>query len=123
MKILVTGFEPFGGESINPSWEAVKLLPDTFQDHTIVKKLLPCVFVKAGEVLDGIIQDEKPDFILCVGQAGGRANLTVEKVGINLMDGRISDNEGYQPLDVTIKEDGETAYFSNLPAPSRMSLC
>ena len=99
MKILITGFEPFGGESVNPSWEAVKLLPDTIDGHTVVKKLLPCVFVKAGDVLDAEIEREKPDFVLCVGQAGGRANLTMEKVGINLMDGRIADNEGYKPSD------------------------
>ncbi|MBQ7087788.1 MAG: pyroglutamyl-peptidase I [Clostridia bacterium] len=115
MKILITGFEPFGGESINPSWEAVKLLPETLDGHEVVRKMLPCVFVKAGDVLDGYIQEYKPDFVFCVGQAGGRANLTVEKVGINLMDGRIADNEGFQPVDEPIKADGETAYFSNLP--------
>ena len=115
MKILITGFEPFGGESVNPSWEAVKLLPDTIDGHTVVKKLLPCVFVKAGDVLDAEIEREKPDFVLCVGQAGGRANLTMEKVGINLMDGRIADNEGYKPSDEPIRKNGPTAYFSNLP--------
>ena len=79
MKILITGFEPFGGESVNPSWEAVKLLPDTIDGHTVVKKLLPCVFVKAGDVLDAEIEREKPDFVLCVGQAGGRADETLGK--------------------------------------------
>ena len=115
MKILVTGFDPFGGESINPSWEAVKLLPDTIEGCQVVKQLLPCVFVKAGKVLDEAIAANKPDLILCVGQAGGRTTLCMEKVGINVMDGRIADNEGYQPVDVTIREDGETAYFTNLP--------
>lgn len=121
MKILITGFEPFGGESINPSWEAVKLLPSEIDGHEVITKMLPCVFVKAGEVLDGFIQQYKPDFVLCVGQAGGRANLTVEKVGINLMDGRIADNEGFQPVDEPIKADGETAYFSNLPVKAMVN--
>lgn len=121
MKILVTGFEPFGGESINPSWEAVKLLPKEIDGHEVIVKMLPCVFVKAGEVLDGFIEQYRPDFVLCVGQAGGRANLTVEKVGINLMDGRIADNEGYQPVDEPIRKDGETAYFSNLPVKAMVN--
>lgn len=115
MKILVTGFDPFGGESINPSWEAVKLLPDTIDGHQVVKQLLPCVFVKAGVVLDEAIAKNKPDMVLCVGQAGGRPGLSMEKVGINLMDGRIADNEGYQPVDVPIEKDGATAYFTSLP--------
>ena len=115
MKILITGFEPFDNEPINPSWEAVKLLPDTIDGHEVVKRELPCVFVKAGDVLDGFIQETEPDFVLCIGQAGGNANLQIEKVGINYMDGRIADNEGYQPVDEIIKEDGDTAYFSNLP--------
>lgn len=115
MKILITGFEPFDNEPINPAWEAVKLLPDTIDGHTVVKKMLPCVFVKAGDVLDSYIQEENPDFVFCIGQAGGYTSLAVEKVGINLMDGRIPDNEGYQPIDEIIKEDGETAYFSSVP--------
>ena len=115
MKILITGFEPFDKEPINPAWEAVKMLPDTIDGHEVVKKMLPCVFVKAGDVLDAYIEDVKPDYVFCIGQAGGNANLQVEKVGINLMDGRIPDNEGYQPIDAVIKEDGDTAYFSNLP--------
>lgn len=115
MKILITGFEPFDNEPINPAWEAVQLLPDCIDGHEVVKKMLPCVFVKAGDVLDSYIEEVKPDFVFCIGQAGGNANLQVEKVGINLMDGRIADNEGYQPIDAVIKEDGDTAYFSNLP--------
>lgn len=121
MKVLVTGFDPFGGESMNPSWESVKLLPDTIDGNVIEKRLMPCVFVKAGEVLDKAIEELKPDFVLCIGQAGGRANLTVEKIGINLMDGRISDNDGYKPVDVPIREDGETAYFSNLPVKAMVN--
>ena len=115
MKILITGFEPFDNEPINPAWEAVKLLPDCIDGHEVVKKMLPCVFVKAGNELDSCIEEVQPDFVFCIGQAGGNANLQVEKVGINLMDGRIADNEGYQPIDAVIKEDGDTAYFSNMP--------
>lgn len=121
MKILITGFEPFDNEPINPAWEAVKLLPDQIDEHFVIKKELPCVFRKAGEVLDACIEAEKPDYVLCIGQAGGNANLQVEKVGINYMDGRIPDNEGFQPIDEFIHEDGENAYFSNLPVKAMVA--
>ena len=71
MKILITGFEPFDNEPINPAWEAVKLLPDCIDGHEVVKKMLPCVFVKAGDVLDSYIEEVQPDFVFCIGQAGG----------------------------------------------------
>ena len=93
MKILLTGFDPFGGETVNPAFEAVKLLPDTIAGAEIVKQEVPTEFIRAG----------------------GRSAITPEKVAINLMDGRIADNAGYQPIDVTIQEDGETAYFTSLP--------
>ena len=115
MKILITGFDPFGGETVNPAYEAVKLLPDTIAGAEIIKLEVPTRFHRAGAVLENAMQRHKPDAVICVGQAGGRAAITPEKVAINLMDGRIQDNAGYQPVDVPIREDGETAYFTSLP--------
>ena len=115
MKILITGFDPFGGETVNPAYEAVKLLPDTIAGAEIIKLEVPTRFHRAGAVLEDAMQRHKPDAVICVGQAGGRAAITPEKVAINLMDGRIPDNAGYQPVDVPIREDGETAHFTSLP--------
>lgn len=115
MKILITGFDPFGGENVNPAYEAVKLLPDTIAGVEIIKLEVPTRFHRAGALLEDAMQRHKPDAVICVGQAGGRAAITPEKVAINLMDGRIPDNAGYQPVDVPIWQDGETAYFTSLP--------
>lgn len=115
MKILITGFDPFGGESVNPAFEAVKLLPDAIAGAQIIKLEVPTQFLRAGAVLEAAMEEHQPDVVLCIGQAGSRAAITPEKVAINLMDGRIPDNAGYQPVDVPIQEDGETAYFSTLP--------
>ena len=115
MKVLVTGFDPFGGESINPAWEAVKNIPDNVDGVEVVKLQIPTVFRKSVEkVLEGA-KEHNPDVILCVGQAGGRYDMTVERVAINLDDARIKDNEGNQPIDLPIYEDGENAYFTSLP--------
>lgn len=115
MKILVAAFDPFGGEKINPALEAVKKLEDTIAGAEIVKLEIPTVFQKSGEVLREKALEVKPDMILCVGQAGGRFALTPERVAINQDDARIKDNEGNQPIDVPIKEDGAPAYFATLP--------
>ena len=115
MKILLTGFDPFGGETVNPAYEAVKLLPDIIAGAQIIKLEVPTQFHRAGVVLEEAMQAQKPDVVICVGQAGGRAAITPEKVAINLMDGRIPDNAGFQPVDVPIQEGGETAYFTSLP--------
>lgn len=115
MKIIITGFDPFGGESLNPAYEAIKLLPDNIEGHTIIKKEIPTVFKKSLAVLEASIQEEQPDIVICVGQAGGRFEITPERVAINQDDGRIPDNEGNQPIDETIYTDGEMAYFSKLP--------
>ena len=88
MKILITGFDPFGGENVNPAYEAVKLLPDTIAGAEIIKLEVPTRFHRAGAVLEDAMQRHKPDAVICVGQAGGRAAITPEKVAINLMDGR-----------------------------------
>lgn len=115
MKILVTGFDPFGSDKINPAIEAVKKLPDTIKGAKIIKLEIPTVFNKSAQVVHQAIVKEQPDYVLNVGQAGGRSALTPERVAININDGRIPDNNGYQPLDEPIQPDGDTAYFTQLP--------
>ena len=115
MKILVTGFDPFGSDKINPAIEAVKKLPDTIKGAKIIKLEIPTVFNKSAQVVHQVIVKEQPDYVLNVGQAGGRSALTPERVAININDGRIPDNDGYQPLDEPIQPDGDTAYFTQLP--------
>ena len=115
MKILVTGFDPFGGESINPAIESVKRLPEVIGGAQIVKLEIPTVVHKSLAVIREAILKEDPDMILSIGQAGGRAEITVERVGINVDDCRISDNEGNQPVDELIYADGPDAYFVTLP--------
>lgn len=121
MKVLVTGFDPFGGEAINPALEAVKKLPDTIAGAQIVKIEIPTVFQKSGKALEAGIEAHQPDLVICVGQAGGRSNMTVEKVAINLAEARIEDNEGNQPMDQPIKEDGELAYFARVPVKAMVT--
>jgi pyroglutamyl-peptidase len=115
VKVLITGFDPFGGEKINPAWEAVKGIKDTIEGAEIIKLEIPTVFNKSIEKVKEAMELEKPDIVLCIGQAGGRYDMTVERVAINVDDARIEDNEGNQPIDIPVFEDGENAYFSNLP--------
>ena len=115
MKILITGFEPFGGESVNPAYEAVKLLPDMAGDIQIVKMEIPTVFGEAGKVVETGILQHQPDAVICVGQAGRRADIGGERVAINLVEASIPDNAGNQPMDVKVQEDGDTAYFATIP--------
>ena len=114
-KILITGFEPFGGEKINPSWVAVSRLPDEINGCFLSKLLIPVVFGEAAETVIKKADEVRPDVILCIGQAGGRKAITPELVGINLRHAPIPDNNGNQPKDQKITEDGENAYFSTLP--------
>ncbi|AMV62168.1 Pyrrolidone-carboxylate peptidase [Pediococcus damnosus] len=115
MKILVTGFDPFGDDKINPAIEAVKKLPDKIAGADIVKVEIPTIFGKCAEVTHDVIVKEQPDYVLNIGQAGGRYGLTPERVAINFDDGRIKDNAGYQPLNTPIHKDGQNAYFTELP--------
>ena len=115
MKVLITGFDPFGGEKINPAWEAVKGIKDTIEGAEIIKLEIPTVFNKSIEKVKEAMELEKPDIVLCIGQAGGRYDITIERVAINVDDARIEDNEKNQPIDIPVFEDGENAYFSNLP--------
>ncbi len=121
VKILITGFDPFGGESVNPAYEAIKLLPDEIGGAQIVKMEVPTVFGKAGEVLKAGIEMHQPDAVICVGQAGGRSGMSVEKVAINFQDARIPDNENQQPIDQEIEEDGDTAYFATVPVKAMVA--
>jgi len=114
--VLITGFEPFGGETVNPSWEVVKLLDGMIiDDCRVVARQLPCVFGESLEVLNAAIDALQPSVVLAIGQAGGRVDVTVERVAINVDDARIPDNRGQQPVDVAIVPGGPAAWFSTLP--------
>lgn len=115
MKVLVTGFEPFGGEEINPSWEAVKGLPNEIEGADIIKFQLPVTFSGVREILPRLIVKERPDAVILTGQAGGRPNITVERVAINVMDSTMPDNEGYKPEDEPVFEGAPAAYFATIP--------
>ena len=115
MKILVTGFDPFGGEVINPAIETVKRLPDTIVGAKIIKLEIPTVCHQSLRVIDEAIARYDPDVVLSVGQAGGRPDITVERVGINVDDCRIPDNAGNQIVDEPIYADGPAAYFVTVP--------
>lgn len=115
MKVLVTGFDPFGGESINPAWEAVKVINDEIAGAEVVKMQIPTVVGKSIIKIHEKMVEINPDIVIAVGQAGGRFGVTPERVAINVTDARIPDNEGNQPIDEPIFEDGDAAYFSNLP--------
>lgn len=114
-RLLITGFEPFGGESINPSWDAVCQLPAQIGTYELTKLRIPVVFGKAAETVIQAADTLRPDVILCIGQAGGRSAITPELVGINLRHASIADNDGNQPQDEPILADGDTAHFSALP--------
>lgn len=115
MKILITAFDPFGGEKVNPALEVIKGLDDNIGSCELIKLEIPTVFGKAEEVIERKIQEARPDVILSLGQAGGRSDISVERVAINIDDARIFDNEGNMPIDEKIREDGDTAYFATIP--------
>ena len=114
-KLLITGFDPFGGETVNPSWEAVKLLPERIGAYGLTKLRIPTEFFRASEAVLAAAEELRPDAILCVGQAGGRAGVTPEVVGINLREARIPDNAGNQPVNEPVVKNGPAAYFATLP--------
>lgn len=115
MKILVTAFEPFGGEKVNPALETMQRLPDKIGKLQILKLELPTVFNKSMEKVWQFIEQQKPDAVISLGQAGGRACISIERVAINIDDTKMADNEGNAPVDQPIFEDGDNAYFSTLP--------
>ena len=113
--ILISGFQPFGGDSINPSYEAVKRLPEEIEGYKIVKVELPVVFGRAAEIFLEKIREICPDAAVSVGQAGGRKAITPELIGVNRDNGRIPDNDGNQPVWEPIAEGGPDGIFSRLP--------
>ena len=114
--LLVTGFEPFGGEAINPSWELARALNgEAIAGARVVAVQLPCVFGEALTRLDEALARVKPSVVLAIGQAGGRCDLSLERVAINVDDARIPDNAGAQPIDEPVVPGGPAAYFSTLP--------
>ncbi len=114
-RLLITGFEPFGRETINPSWEAVKRLEDAIGDWKLKKLQVPTVFGAAAEVVLQAAEAYAPDVILSVGQAGGRCAVTPEWVALNLREASMADNVGYMPQEEPVVTGGPAAYFSTLP--------
>lgn len=121
MRILVTGFDPFDGESCNPSWDAVSQLSEQIAGAEIVTKCVLTEFRRATAEVSEAIDELAPDAVVFVGQAGGRADVTPERVAINLEDARIPDNAGAQPIDVPVADDGPAAYFSTLPVKAMVA--
>lgn len=115
MKVLLTGFDPFGGEKINPAQEAVMRVSENINGAEVIKLIIPTVYEKSLSAIEKAIEENKPDVVISIGQAGGRFDITPERIAININDFRIKDNEGNQPVDEPIREDGEAAYFSSLP--------
>lgn len=116
MKVLLTGFEPFDGEGVNPSWEVARALDGWVHDGaTVHARRIACVFGTALRELDAAIDELQPQLVICIGQAGGRSEVTPERVAINVDDGRICDNAGCQPIDVPVVAGAPAAYFSSLP--------
>ena len=115
MTILITAFEPFQQETTNATMEALSLLPDQLCGVRLQKRVIPVVFGEAIDAVTKLVDDLQPDAVVCLGQASGRADVTPERVAINVMDARIPDNGGNQPEDVPIRDGGPAAYFSTLP--------
>lgn len=114
-KLLITGFDPFGGETVNPSWEAVKLLPEFVGEYTLYKLEIPTVFGLAAQTVLQRAEQIQPDVILCVGQAGGRPAVTPERVAINVKSARICDNAGNRPVEEPVVPQGADGMFATVP--------
>ena len=114
-RLLITGFDAFGGSENNPSWMAVSSLPDTVGEFTLRKCLLPTVFGKAAQEVLAAAEEFRPHVILCVGVAAGRDAVTPERIAVNIRDARIPDNAGNQPAGEYVAQDGPAAYFATVP--------
>jgi len=114
-RLLITGFDPFGGSTVNTSWMAVEQLPDEIGDFVLCKLQLPTVFGKAAAIAIDKIDEVKPDTVLCIGLAGNRTAVTPERIAVNIRDARIADNEGNQPSGEYVVPGGPAAYFSTVP--------
>ncbi|HEY1138855.1 MAG TPA: pyroglutamyl-peptidase I [Lysobacter sp.] len=120
--VLLTGFAPFGGETTNPSWEAVQALEgEIVAGHRIVARCLPVEFDASLHALQQALDELVPSLVICVGQAGGRAQMSLERVAINIIDARIPDNTGSQPIDEPVAADGPAAYFTGLPIKAMLA--
>lgn len=113
--LIITGFDPFGGETVNPAWEAVKSLPEVLGGYRLTRLEIPTVFQTAAETVLAAAEADPSDVILCVGQAGGRSAITPERIAINLADARISDNRGNQPRQQPVIPGGPDGIFSTVP--------
>ena len=132
MKILLTAFDPFGGETVNPAQEALKQIQAPAPDMELIKLVVPTVFGSSTQAVHEAMVLHQPDVVLCIGQAGGRTAITVEQIAINLMDAAIPDNQGNQPHDEPVFADGADGcmvfcitFIMNFPIPgadSSMSL-
>ncbi len=115
-RVLITGFDAFGGASINPSWLAVKALDaEILAGHQLVAAQLPTAFDASPKALSQLLTRHKPRLVICVGQAGGRSALSIERIAINMIDASMADNAGQQPVDAPVVASGPAAYFSTLP--------
>lgn len=115
MKVLVTGFDPFGKETINPAFEAVRLLPDVIEGAEVIKIEIPTSFKRSAKAVELAMKQHHPDIVVSVGQAGGASCVKLEQTAVNLAQASIPDNDGDQPAGERLREDGKTAYFSMLP--------
>ncbi len=120
--ILLTGFEPFGGETTNPSWTAARGAAAVLraEGHEAVAVQLPCVFGDAADALHAALAEHRPELVVCAGQAGGRTGISLERIAINCDDARIPDNAGRAPVDEPVVPDGPAAYFSTLPVKAAL---
>lgn len=119
--VLITGFDPFGGETVNPSWEAVKQLPDRIGDWIVRKMEIPTIFDLAASLVIEAAEDLKVDSVLCIGQAGGRSAVTPEVIAINLQEARIPDNAGALRTNAPVDPHGPAAYFATVPVREMVS--
>jgi pyroglutamyl-peptidase len=114
--VLLTGFDAFGGDVVNPSWLAVQALHGhVLEGHLVQAALLPTTFAGSQQALTALLRQYKPTLVLCVGLAGGRSAVCLERIAINVQDARIADNAGLQPIDIAVVKGGPAAYFSTLP--------
>lgn len=114
MKLLITGFDAFGKDDYNPSFEAIKALPDKIHDVEVIKLQLPTKYLEASSIIIDYLDNNTVDYVFLCGQAAGRKEITLEKFAVNVMDARIADNAEYIPKDITILDEGETAYETSI---------
>ena len=114
-KLLITGFDPFGGATVNPAWEAVQRLPEQIGEFTLEKMQIPTAFGEAAGIVIAKAEAYSPDAVICVGQAGGRSAVTPERIGVNMRSASIPDNRGVQPLEQPVVPGGPDGIFSPLP--------